>query len=108
MATIRKDTGTSATGEVGSETLQSQRRPVGTVLAVQWLRFHLPMQGGGGGSIPRQGAQIPHALWSKNQKIEQKYCNKLNKDFKNGPHLKKKIFKTKQGSKEGLNGKPIL
>ena len=45
MATIRKDTGTSATGEVGSETLQSQRRPVGTVLVVQWLRLHLPMQG---------------------------------------------------------------
>ena len=99
MATIRKEIGTSAAGQVGSETLQSQRRPEGTALAVQWLRRHLPMQGGGG-SIPGRGFQIPNALWSKNQNTEQKqYSNKLNKDFKNGPHQKKKkknFFKTKQ------------
>ena len=39
------------------------------------------------GSIPGWGAKIPHALWSKNQNTKQKqYCNKFNKDVKNGPH----------------------
>ena len=43
------------------------------------------------GLIPGQGAKIPHVLWPKNQKIKQKqYCNKFNKEFKNGPHLKKR------------------
>ena len=40
--------------------------------------------------IPGQGAQIPHALWPKNQNIKEKqYCNRFNKAFLNGPHLKK-------------------
>ena len=37
--------------------------------------------------------KIPHGLQPQNQNINQKqYCNKFNKDFKNGPHktLKKK------------------
>ena len=42
---------------------------------------------GGEGSIPGQGAKIPHASWPKKQSIKQKkYCKKFNKDFKNGPH----------------------
>ena len=44
---------------------------------------------GDAGSIPHQGAKILHALWPKNKIIKQKqYCNKFNKDFKNGPHQK--------------------
>ena len=44
---------------------------------------------GGAGLIPGQGAKIPHALRPKNQNVKQKqYCNKFNKDFKNGPHQK--------------------
>ena len=40
---------------------------------------------GGVGSIPGQGDKIPHALWPKSQNIKQKqYCNKCNKDSKNG------------------------
>ena len=55
----------------------------------------LPSNAGGVGSIPGQGAKIPHALPPKNQNIKQKqYCNKFNKDFKNGPH--QKIFKKKK------------
>ena len=55
----------------------------------------LPSNAGGAGSIPGQGANIPHASGpkKKNQNIKQKqYCNKFNKDFKkkNGPHQKKK------------------
>ena len=43
------------------------------------------------GSIPGWGAKIPYALWPKNQNVKQKqYCNKFNKDFKNGPQKKKK------------------
>ena len=38
------------------------------------------------GLIPGQGAKIQHASWTKNQSIKLKqYCNKSNKDFKNGP-----------------------
>ena len=37
---------------------------------------------GGAGSIPGQGAKIPHAAQPNNQNIKQKqYCNKFNKDF---------------------------
>ena len=51
----------------------------------------LPSNVGGAGSIPDPGAKIPHASWQKNQNIKHKqYCNKFNKDFKNGPHQKKK------------------
>ena len=58
-----------------------------TFLVVQWLRLRLPMQRGTGW-IPGEGANIPHALWPKNQKINNKkqYCNKFNKEFKNAPH----------------------
>ena len=52
-----------------------------------------PSRAGGVGSIPGQGAKIPHASWPKNQNIKKKkkkqYFNKFNKDFKNGPHQKK-------------------
>ena len=53
-----------------------------------------PSNAGGAGSIPGWGAKIPHASWPKNQNIKQKpYCNKFNKDFKNGPHQKKLLKK---------------
>ena len=39
---------------------------------------------GGVGSIPGQGAKIPHPSWPNNQNMKQKqYCNKFNKDFEN-------------------------
>ena len=48
-----------------------------------------PSNAGGAGSIPGQGAKIPHASRPKHQNIELKqYCNKFNKDFKNGAHQK--------------------
>ena len=48
-----------------------------------------PSSEGGAGSIPGQGARIPHASRPKKQNIKQKqYCNKFNKDFSNGPHQK--------------------
>ena len=41
-----------------------------------------PSNAEGVGSIPGQGARIPHALGPKNQNIKQKqYCKKFNKDF---------------------------
>ena len=55
-----------------------------------------PSNTGGAGSIPGQGARIPHASWPKHQNIKQKqYCNKFTKDFKNGPHQKKKCEEDK-------------
>ena len=58
----------------------------------------LPSNAGAVGSIPGRGAKIPQAPWPKNQNIKQKqYCNKFNKDFKNGPHQKNlKQNKTKK------------
>jgi len=56
----------------------------GTSLATQ-------CNAGGVGSIPGQGAKISHALRPKHQNVKQKqYCNKFNKDLKNGPHQNKK------------------
>ena len=65
-----------------------------------------PSNAGGEGSIPGQGAKIPHALWPKNQNIKQKqYCNKFNKDFKNGPYQKNllKKIKIKKNFKSGYH-----
>ena len=62
----------------------------------------LPSNAGGAGSIPGRGAKTPHSSGPKNQNTKQKqYCNKFNKDFKNGPHQKnlkkkKKMKITKQ------------
>ena len=48
-----------------------------------------PSNARGAASIPGWGAKIPHASRPKNQNIKPKqYCNKLNKDFKIGPHQK--------------------
>ena len=48
-----------------------------------------PSNAGVTGSISGQGDKIPHASRSKNPNVKQKrYCNKFNKDFKNGPHQK--------------------
>ena len=44
-----------------------------------------PASAGGAGSIPGQGAKIPQASRPRNQNTKQtQYCNKFNKDFKNG------------------------
>ena len=59
----------------------------------------LPSNAGGESSIPGCEAKIPHAHRAKKKKkgkkktqnLKQKQCcKKFNKDFKNGPHLKKK------------------
>ena len=67
-------------------------------MAVQWLRLCLPMQGVQVRALVRElRYPIPHS--QKKQNIKQKQCcNKLNKDFKNGPH-KKKILKKKKNYK---------
>ena len=55
---------------------------LGTCLAVQLLR--LPSDAEGAGLIPGGAAKIPRVL---NQNIKP-YCNKFNKDLKNGAHQK--------------------
>ena len=48
-----------------------------------------PSNARGVGSIPVQGTKIPRASWAKKQEHAKKQCcNKLNKDFKDGPHRK--------------------
>ena len=50
-----------------------------------------PSNAQGVGWIPDQKAKILHVSWPKNPNIRYKqYCKKFNKDFKNGPHQKKK------------------
>ena len=71
----------------------------------------LPSRAGNAGSILGQGTKIPHASWPKNQNIKQKQCcNKVNKDFKNGPHFLKKLKKKKDTlsflSPPSATGKP--
>ena len=50
-----------------------------------------PSNARGTGSVPGQGAKIPHVSRPETQNIKQKqYCNKFRKDFlRNGPHKKK-------------------
>ena len=52
----------------------------------------LPSIAEGADLIPGQGTKILHASWLKKKpeyKQQKQYCNKFNKDFKNGQHLKK-------------------
>ena len=80
----------------------------GTFLAVPWLRRGLPVQRGAG-SIPGQGAEDLHASGPKIPNKKQKqYCNRFDKDFKNGAHPKKN-FKNLKKNKEsdGLFGKHL-
>ena len=62
---------------------------MGTSLAVQWSRLHLPTQVVWVQSLLGElRPQMPHG--QENQNIEQKqYCNRFNKNFKNGSHQKK-------------------
>ena len=55
----------------------------------------LPFNAGNADLIPGWEAKIPYALWQKKKKKnqntkEKQCCNKFNKDFLNGPLLKKK------------------
>ena len=54
----------------------------------------MPSNAEGAGSIPVGGAKMLQASQPKKpeHKIQKQYCNKLNKDFKNGP-LKKNLKK---------------
>ena len=73
----------------------------GTSLVGQWLRLHLPMQRVWVRSLVRE-IRFPHASQPKKEtnkqtNIKQKqYCNKFDNDFKNGPHQKKILKKTKE------------
>ena len=48
-----------------------------------------PSNAGSASLIPGQRTKIPYASQPKKQSVKEKdYCNKFNKDFKNGPHQK--------------------
>ena len=50
-----------------------------------------PSNTGDAGSVPGQRAKVTYSSGHNTQNIKQKqYCNKFNKDFKNGPHKKRK------------------
>ena len=64
-----------------------------------------PSNAEGAGTIPVQGAKIPHVSQTKKKKnIKQKqYCNKFNKDFlKKWSTSKKKSLKKKKGGEMRL------
>ena len=53
-----------------------------------------PSKTASAGSIPGQGAKIPHVSWPENQNIKQKqYSNKCNKDKNKKPLKRKKKTK---------------
>ena len=82
----------------------SKNHVLGTSLAVQWLRLCLPMQGVQVQSLVGE-LRSPMPRGQKNQNIKQKqYCNKFNKDFKNGPH-QKKIYKKERKYKVRIKGR---
>ena len=60
----------------------------GTSLVLQWLRLCLPVQGVQVQSLVReQRSHVPRSQKIETLKEKQKqYCNKFNKDFKNGPY----------------------
>lgn len=51
-----------------------------------------PSNAGSTGSIPHSGSYVPTCLVAKNREHKQQklYCNKFNKDVKNGIHQKHK------------------
>ena len=65
---------------------------------INWNILGLPWQSSGWDfafhcrrceSNPGLDSKIPHASWPKNQNIKEKqYCNKFNRDLKNGSHKK--------------------
>ena len=56
-----------------------------------------PSNAGGVGSTTGQGAKISHALQPKNTKKQKQCCSKFNKNFRDGPHQKKKKKKLSVG-----------
>ena len=53
-----------------------------------------PSNAGRAGSPPGWGVKVPRASQSKNQNI--KHLTKFSRDFKNGPHQKKKNLKKRE------------
>ena len=64
----------------------------------------LPSNAGGVGSAPGQGAKIRHASQpKKKQNIKWKqYCDKFNKNFKDGPHQKNILKRCKDTKMKGM------
>ena len=63
----------------------------------------LPSSTQGVGSIPGQRTNVSHTLQLKNENLKQKhYCKKFSKDFKNGPHQKKKSYKKKTKTHQNM------
>ena len=70
-----------------------------------------PSNAGGSGLISGRGAKIAqtshpkktkHKKKPKTHKKQKQYCNKFNKDFKNGPHKKKTLKKRKETATNNL------
>ena len=69
-----------------------------------------PANAGGAGLIPGRGVKIPtgilpHPTKETEQKQQKQNCSKFSKDFKNGPHQKKKKnLKKKRVTWTGMEG----
>ena len=74
---------------------QLKKLKTGTSLAVQWLTFHLPMH----------RVWVPPLIGKLRFRMppgqnRNKIVNKFNKDFKNGPHQKKKELKEAESPRD--------
>ena len=66
-------------GHIKSENEEKKVR-IGTSLVVQWLKLHTPNAGGqGSGSIPDQGAELPHAAGKVLHATAKTQCSQINK-----------------------------
>ena len=66
--------------------MPTKRSTPGTCLVVQWLRLPLPMQGV---QVPSLVGELRRHLpcgQKPKHKTQKQYCDKFNKDFKNGLH----------------------
>ena len=83
---------------MGAQAILKKER--GILLAIQWLRLHLPVWEVQVWSPVREpGSCMPHSpkkpthKQKPEHKQQKQHCNKFNKDFKNGPHQTKQSKK---------------
>lgn len=74
--------------------------PLGTSLLVQWIGFAFQCRGYG--FYRWSGSQEPTGIGAKipEHRQQKPYCNRLNKNFKNGPGKKKKSLNKSEGTAE--------
>ena len=72
------------------------------------MDWGFPGNAGSVSSIPGLEAKIPQLAKNKKHKNQKQYCNKFNKDFENGLHLKKILMDQQVEEERGGHPPPTL